>query len=903
MLLTLYYMAATLFQSYRLANLKANLKKFILNSRSIVMYKEKDFTDIDNENLGTCYSKIFKLFRPRGISSDSCKYSQFAQLDQIVSIMGHKRSCSIFPEQILNLDTWIQIPSYKVAFPVLLNTHSSLKLDVDSIIHLLIEANYQIFNQRQNVVQYCTIENYGNLKAWYARENFSLLMETDLNHLAMLSKIFMDNSYPIFLGNNMELYRIQTVKVEGQACAIDNHEFITSTINFAYCLEDPGDKVTPITAIQWKIFCDALCGVSQTAAKVSISGKPTHYGSVIISKDVESLINVDDHHIVKSKSDNVYSEFVETKCSKNVTSIHNTSKDNIQYVRFCNNYETDVHQNEMINFNDINCNSSCSSSSESLDLKKSILCPISNNIKSLSNGIKPIKSSPDVFGILKRGNYNSVSLIRNNKSFSDFTNHPESRTRCHTPVQHRGEIKTGKPPNIIIFSDSASSAQQISNSLEAILHRYRYTIYILSLEKMLQSPWSTQATMVVIYGSVPEKLYALLEKYLLIEGGRILSICSDFLGTLLPSAFSMAEVRSDDLVSFTYRPLSIRISLLHHFLCYQPSTSYNTQFSTETNEKKTNDFDFVDVYDSNNKHYSINVEVLAAEDTWETPSLILATVPSGGRIIFSQVHLEIDFQHNNDNSSLNSERNLLLKDLLSTYLGLDCSVPPSEQEPNHTPAYLLGYDSDKYEFLQSLKGKGIENNVLLLKDLQVQFCKSNEISIHVGENSMPIIYDDIPKSFNEIAYFKNLQTEYLGRIVIFGDVMSTSMRLLHDPILKHGLVVIPKQQITGIGRGGNKWLSPYGCAMFSIQLHIPFNSKLGQRLALLQHVVALSVVSAICSLPGGYDELDLGLKWPNDIYAGGNAKIGGLVISSSAVGNNAICSIVIVFLRMWSQFK
>jgi len=41
-------------------------------------------------------------------------------------------------------------------------------------------------------------------------------------------------------------------------------------------------------------------------------------------------------------------------------------------------------------------------------------------------------------------------------------------------------------------------------------------------------------------------------------------------------------------------------------------------------------------------------------------------------------------------------------------------------------------------------------------------------------------------------------------------------------------------------------------------------------------------------------KLDLGLKWPNDIYAGGNAKIGGLVISSSAAGNTAICSIGII---------
>lgn len=30
--------------------------------------------------------------------------------------------------------------------------------------------------------------------------------------------------------------------------------------------------------------------------------------------------------------------------------------------------------------------------------------------------------------------------------------------------------------------------------------------------------------------------------------------------------------------------------------------------------------------------------------------------------------------------------------------------------------------------------------------------------------------------------------------------MSSSMRLLNDPISRHGLVVIPKQQITGIGK-------------------------------------------------------------------------------------------------------
>lgn len=47
-----------------------------------------------------------------------------------------------------------------------------------------------------------------------------------------------------------------------------------------------------------------------------------------------------------------------------------------------------------------------------------------------------------------------------------------------------------------------------------------------------------------------------------------------------------------------------------------------------------------------------------------------------------------------------------------------------------------------------------------------------------------------------------------------------------------------------------QWLSPPGCAMFSLQLHIPMSSMLGQRLPIVQHLVAIAVVSAILSLPG-----------------------------------------------------
>lgn len=53
--------------------------------------------------------------------------------------------------------------------------------------------------------------------------------------------------------------------------------------------------------------------------------------------------------------------------------------------------------------------------------------------------------------------------------------------------------------------------------------------------------------------------------------------------------------------------------------------------------KEPANLDVVDMFDSNNKYHEMSIKILAAEDTWETPSLILATAPSGGKVIFSQV--------------------------------------------------------------------------------------------------------------------------------------------------------------------------------------------------------------------------------------------------------------------------
>jgi biotin--protein ligase len=78
--------------------------------------------------------------------------------------------------------------------------------------------------------------------------------------------------------------------------------------------------------------------------------------------------------------------------------------------------------------------------------------------------------------------------------------------------------------------------------------------------------------------------------------------------------------------------------------------------------------------------------------------------------------------------------------------------------------------------------------------------------------------------------------------------------------------------------------------MFSIHLVVALNSKLGQRLGFVQHLMGLAVVRAISSLPGCGDT-GIKLKWPNDIYHGAASKIGGVVVSSVLKGQKVHCFI------------
>jgi biotin--protein ligase len=104
----------------------------------------------------------------------------------------------------------------------------------------------------------------------------------------------------------------------------------------------------------------------------------------------------------------------------------------------------------------------------------------------------------------------------------------------------------------------------------------------------------------------------------------------------------------------------------------------------------------VQILDGNNKPHTLQVQVLGAEETWHTPSLLLATVSNGdGKVVFSQVHLEVDpTQYEDEESKFmalkesNTARLEIIQDLLSTHLGLECAA--DQKLPTYTPGYFLG---------------------------------------------------------------------------------------------------------------------------------------------------------------------------------------------------------------------
>uniref|UniRef100_A0A1A8DHD6 Holocarboxylase synthetase (Biotin-(Proprionyl-Coenzyme A-carboxylase (ATP-hydrolysing)) ligase) n=1 Tax=Nothobranchius kadleci TaxID=1051664 RepID=A0A1A8DHD6_NOTKA len=430
-----------------------------------------------------------------------------------------------------------------------------------------------------------------------------------------------------------------------------------------------------------------------------------------------------------------------------------------------------------------------------------------------------------------------------------------------------------KTPNVLVYTGSCQERfQTIKQLLLECINVENNIIYPLLPQQALSDPWLDNTRLLVLAeeDSLTPELQTRFLTYLS-QGGKVLGLGS----TLCPAGL-LLEARVEP--------------------CQQPRRLiFTREDSTE-----------------------LNLSILACENVYvrdpqeggevelwgelkrEVPhqremAIVRVTHGAdGGEAVLCQVH----FDMGPDSQSLDSENideikanNALRYEILTeilTSLGLTC-------EPNQTPApspvYLLATSQEaKTTFLKFLQTRADSSG--LIKIFKTTFRMMSSSELHDGplqsEGCLALITESRDmENFSIETYCKNLKTSHLGHTLLYAETATSTMDLLEGLTLHLpkdvGVIAVATQQTQGKGRGRNAWLSPVGCAMFTVRVQVELRSRLGRRIPFLQHLAALAVVEAVCTLPG-YQDLDLRVKWPNDIYYSNLMKLGGVLVKSTVIG-------------------
>ncbi|XP_034936138.1 biotin--protein ligase [Chelonus insularis] len=863
MLLTLFYMVSTWVQSWRLSSLKARLIGAInygpdFRKPSIMFYTKpseflKDDTVVNiqtnNEN-GTSENLL---------TSSLCSNKNSAKLKDLIWSQGDKRLCTIYPQQQVDISEWLSYPIGKTFFPLCLDNCNQINVSESSTIHVLIEADIENFTPSA-FAKAMKLEDYGFILSWMADKYFAAIMKTDVDHLSKLSIALMQGQ--CFINNGLILTRIESVEIIGKPCK--------------YIFNDPsvlpGKKL--IGKSQWEAHLQTLKTFSNFAKNAFQEEKPVEIdnlpGVIIISDkltvdspmfemscatDKDDDKQIEDHFPVPSTPPPTPAS-IELKDKSTPELIQHLGSSVLKSTTF--NDELNTSATESIN--------------------NSITAP------------PPI----DSVSIITSANNEIVSKNFKINSKNVITNRASKFSSEKKQTSNYEEIT--KPPNILIYADSTVASDNIQRVLKQTLNKEKYIIYTLTPEDARRDVWKDQTHLIVVCGNVDNEVATQLIDYL-VAGGKLLALCSDTLHTILPS-FKTAEVREHELVRFSYGRWK-NVRMMHHIFCYQASP-VKSRFSQDNEDGKivTRPTPVsANVKDKQGKNHTFQIKVLGAEETWNTPSIVLADLPSSsGKAIFSQIHLEADpSQYELEEAKFNalkesnSARLEILSDLLGTHLKLDVKPEPL-METVYTPGFFLGRHELKLNMLDRLKSKMKSNNIFKTSKIELQFCNNDTKLMKASKSLLPILLYQCPENFSTVEYFENLQTKEIGRLVVYTDIITSTMDVVAGCELYHGLVVISRQQTSASGRNKNVWLSPKGCVTFSLQIHIPLNTYIGQHLSIIQHIAATSIVLAIRGIPG-YEDIDLNIKWPNDIYVGNEIKIGGLIVTSLMESQKAICNI------------
>jgi BirA family transcriptional regulator, biotin operon repressor / biotin---[acetyl-CoA-carboxylase] ligase len=136
----------------------------------------------------------------------------------------------------------------------------------------------------------------------------------------------------------------------------------------------------------------------------------------------------------------------------------------------------------------------------------------------------------------------------------------------------------------------------------------------------------------------------------------------------------------------------------------------------------------------------------------------------------------------------------------------------------------------------------------------------------------------------------SLHTNHVGKKVMWFRNLSSTQEYARRWIATNGIlrskgfVIISDSQRKGIGRNGNKWVSPRGGIWLSVILSSALHPS---NCILFSYCASLAVSEAITACTG----LNSKLKWPNDILIEGK-KVSGILVDAS-INSDAIEDIIV----------
>lgn len=148
---------------------------------------------------------------------------------------------------------------------------------------------------------------------------------------------------------------------------------------------------------------------------------------------------------------------------------------------------------------------------------------------------------------------------------------------------------------------------------------------------------------------------------------------------------------------------------------------------------------------------------------------------------------------------------------------------------------------------------------------------------NLGGKKEEYILMDIEWKQKQITSYLN--TKWLGHSLVYMEQLDSTnvqTKKLAEENALQGTVVVAERQTAGKGRSGRNWISPEGNCYFSMLLRPDIHSEKASMITL---VAALAICKAIREVA----ELDVQIKWPNDIVFAGK-KLCGILTESSTAG-------------------